>query len=137
MVLDSQTLDSEKKNHWYVLCASEYIFPSEFWGSDHNHANNLRKQNNSTVPQNSHFFKNRQTADEVWTGPSWNVAIHVQQHAILPFVVSSFFHVATYTLLRWTGSYIICWGCAVQCNFICLFIFQANVYYVTEPHSYS
>jgi len=50
MVLDSQTLDSEKKKS--LVC---FVCPSGFWGSDHNHANYLRKQNNSTVPQNSHL----------------------------------------------------------------------------------
>jgi len=54
MVLDSQILDSEKKIIG-IFCASEYIFLSGFWGSDHNHANYLRKKNNSTVPQNSHL----------------------------------------------------------------------------------
>jgi hypothetical protein len=120
-----------RKNHKYILYPSECIFPSGFWGSDHNHANYLRKQNNSTAPQNS-------KPSDCWRGVDWPIlkrsnSCSSTSHVIMCSSLLSQCNVY-FVALDWLLYHVFIMCCVMQFYlFIYLSIFQANGYYVTEP----
>jgi hypothetical protein len=120
-----------RNNLKYVLYPSEY--PSGYWGSDRNYANYLRKQNNSTAPQNSNL-----KPSDCWRGVDWPILKRSSPCSTTSHVTMCSFLLSHgnvyFVALDWLLCHVFMMCCVMQFYLlIYLFIFQANGYYVTEP----